>query len=136
MTTRVPRECEAHELWNCRPCRWQSGLPLDPPTPAAPLVPSYPEHEKLMAVAEKSQACGDFFGWLMERYTLGKYHTHDDSCRDEDGDPVRCDMGTRTLYPQNVSITRLLSEFFEIDEDKLEKEKLAMLEELRAGRSP
>lgn len=121
----VPRECAAHEMWNCRPCRWQSGLPIQEPT-APP--PQYPEHEKLHTIAEKSHACGAFLTWLLERYRLGSFHEHSEAC-DEPG--YRCDMNTDSLYPEHVNVQKLLAEFFEIDEDKLEKEKLAMLEELR-----
>lgn len=78
-----------------------------------PAAPSYPEHEKLRAVADQSQACGEFFEWLTERYTLAQW------------------AGEKTLYPASVNIRKLLAEFFQIDEERLEDEKLAMLAALR-----
>ncbi len=36
---------------------------------------SYPEHEKLKAISDQSQACGEFLEWLSssQSVTLGKY---------------------------------------------------------------
>ncbi|HUV10815.1 MAG TPA: hypothetical protein VMX12_07525 [Acidimicrobiia bacterium] len=71
----------------------------------------YPEHAKLRAVADKSQAIGEFLDeWLP---TQGIILAH----VDRDG--------------RVPSIQELLAEFFGIDRDKLEAEKRAMLESLR-----
>jgi len=77
----------------------------------------YPEHAKLEAVAPQSQAIGEFLEWLMSTY----------SC--ELGRPEGRNAGFR---PVGVSTQQLLAEFFEIDLDKLEAEKRAMLDALRA----
>jgi hypothetical protein len=42
----------------------------------------YPEHEKLTAISDKSQACYDFLEWLGEQgIMLGKYDVAEDFCR-------------------------------------------------------
>lgn len=98
--------------------------------------PQYPEHEKLHKVAERSQACGAFMEWLQEkRYVVGQYHEHTDECWLEgESHTARrrtCGAHDDVLYPSSINISKLLSEFFEIDEEKLEAEKLAMLAALR-----
>lgn len=76
---------------------------------------SYPEHEKLKAISEQSNACGRFHDWLQEKgYVLAEYASRN------------------TLYPAQVRLTALLAEFFEIDEAKIEEEKREMLRELQA----
>ena len=92
----------------------------------------YPEHEKLEKVKDKSQACGEFLEWLTgaQGYTLGEYHEHVEECT-QVGYKV-CGMSSDVLYPAPTVTRKLLAEFFEIDEDKLDKEKRAMLDELRA----
>ena len=77
----------------------------------------YPEHDKLKLVADKSQAIGEFIEWLAEEgrgIYLAVPHPFGEG-----------------LVPANKSITRLLAEFFEIDLDKIETEKRAMLDNLR-----
>lgn len=77
----------------------------------------YPEHEKLHAVVEESQACGEFYDWLQSKgYTL---------CESDERNPER-------FWPVHRPITDLLAERFGIDQEKLEDEKRAMLDELRA----
>jgi len=81
---------------------------------------SYPEHAKLHAVALRSQTCGEFLEWLTEEKNLFV-------CR-IDGENVR----GPNYVPVSLSPTRLLAEFFEIDQDKIGAEKDAMVAELRA----
>lgn len=69
-----------------------------------------PEHKKLEKVAEKSQACGSFVDWLFERGFKITHARH------------------RTI---RFNLQRELAAFFDIDEGKLEREKDAMLKELR-----
>lgn len=66
----------------------------------------YPEHAKLHAVKDKSQACGEFLRWLVEE---------------------------KREFEQTgfTGLQDLLAEFFEIDQNRLEREKQQMLEELR-----
>ena len=75
----------------------------------------YPEHEKLKAVQEESQAIGEFleFGG----YTL---------CEISDAHPDAFPWA-----PVRKSINDILAEYFCIDQKKLEEEKRAMLESMR-----
>ena len=79
----------------------------------------YPEHQKLRAVKDKSQCVGEFIEWLGEQ-----------------GIMLCCNDGQVGMYPINWPITesrnKLLARFFGIDLNRLEDEKLAMLDEQRA----
>lgn len=80
---------------------------------------SYPEHEKLKLVADKSQAIGEFLEWAEGRgIVLASW------CRED----------SELLHPFPGRKIGLLAEFFEIDEAGLEQEKRAMLQALRAAR--
>jgi hypothetical protein len=82
----------------------------------------YPEHEKLQALGGANQTVGDFIEWLGEQgiylasYGTGSY----------------CDE----LFSIHKSRDDLLASFFEIDRDKLEAEKQAMLDALRSSQAP
>jgi hypothetical protein len=94
---------------------------------------SYPEHEKLAKISDKSTACGLFVEWLAAEkgIRLAGYHEHAPECYDSDGDET-CGMSTTSdLFAVTAPLTKLLAEFFEIDENKIEAEKRAMLDELR-----
>lgn len=78
----------------------------------------YPEHEKLQAIKEKSQAIGEFLEWLQGKgFRLAKWEKEPDE--------------EEQLVQQFPNIERLLAEYFQIDLAKLEKEKYAMLEYMR-----
>lgn len=73
-----------------------------------------PEHDKLMAVQDESQAVGEFID------SLGRLGL------------VLCDQpsrrtGSRYPTPTSRSINSILAEHFEIDQGKLEQEKRAVL---------
>lgn len=71
----------------------------------------YPQHEKLNAVKDQSQTIGDFLEWLNEKdFVVAKF------------DARNC-----MLYPEYLSMDRILAEYFEIDLNALESEKRAML---------
>jgi len=77
----------------------------------------YPEHEKLKAVKDRSQAIGEFIEWL------------------GDNDMAVCEWTEGNFdnwHPTGQPINKLLARFFEIDLNRLEDEKLAMLAEQRA----
>lgn len=75
----------------------------------------YPEHVKLTSISGKSQACYDFMEFLFTKgYHLGKYRGN-----------------IERLFPENPVLKDLLAEFFDIDLNTLEEEKLAMLQECR-----
>lgn len=78
---------------------------------------AYPEHEKLQAVKEQSQICGEFLEWLHQKHFVIAVYAGNE------------------LVPSYQRTTTLLAEFFEIDEDKLEDEKMQMLEEFRKVRA-
>jgi hypothetical protein len=113
------------------------------------LLPSeYPEHEKLQAVKDESQAIGEFLD--NSGYTLAKW-------RDETPVPRWIDSRTGTdktprgnsislgsdytienpdwapegYYPVGLSIQNVLAEWFGIDLNVIEEEKRAMLDALR-----
>lgn len=73
----------------------------------------FPEHAKLRVVQPLSQACGAFLDWL-----------------EEQGLSI-CEMdASGTRWPVQRSKERLLAEHFDIDLNKLEAEKRAMLAKL------
>jgi hypothetical protein len=84
----------------------------------------YPEHDKLKKISDKSQTIGEFIEWLI-------YEKNVQLCRFEscEGDAEHARYAE--YFPLNVPITKLLAEYFGIDEKKIEEEKRASLEELR-----
>lgn len=94
----------------------------------------YPEHDKLKAVRDQSHACGAFVEWLREEkgIALASRHEHDASCEGEDGYRI-CGVQKGELLTSTAPLQRLLGEFFEIDEERLEQEKRKMLDEMRAA---
>jgi hypothetical protein len=76
----------------------------------------YPEHDKLTAVAEQTQAIGEFIEWLEGKGIFLARNVEESN------------------YPRYVHGFRaLLAEWAGIDEDKLEAEKRQMLTSLRAA---
>jgi len=70
----------------------------------------YPEHEKLKAVKDRSQAIGKFIEWL-----------------ETDKRMAICHNDGQGYWPTGTPITKLLAEHFEIDLDRLEDEKRQMM---------
>ena len=108
----------------------------------------YPEHEKLKAVHDQSQAIGEFMEWLGGKgLSLGAYHKHTEGCKNPDWHKgvnegkqwidedwvtqYRCGAQTDQFVYVGMDIEAKLAEFFEIDRDKLEQEKRAMLQKQR-----
>lgn len=77
----------------------------------------YPEHDKLAKISDQSQTCGEFVDWLQG---CGLH-----LCEGED------DEGR--FWPSHRPITELLAGFFDIDQKKIDAEKEAMLDVLRAA---
>jgi hypothetical protein len=75
----------------------------------------YPEHIKLHAVRDKSQAIGEFLEWLNSKGIVL-------CCKEEKGDGFCMTNTTNNEY---------LAEFLEINLEILEKEKTIMLEKIR-----
>lgn len=83
----------------------------------------YPEHDRLKALDGANQTVGNFIEWLHEQgMEIGRF-----------------EKMRGFSDPQFVPITKsrdaLLAEHFDIDRDKLEAEKRAMLDELRAAQN-
>jgi len=91
---------------------------------------TYPEYEKLKAISDKSQAIGDFLEWT--RGTLCEVHHHSKDCRGR-GRVPECGLSEGEFTPIRRSIIDQLAEHFEIDQQRLEDEKRAMLDELRSA---
>lgn len=82
----------------------------------------YPEHEKMSAVIEDSQRLGAFIDWMQGRgYMIAEW---------VDGEYRNSDQ---QLAPVHKSINEWLALFYEIDLTKIEEEKRAMLDEIRAA---
>lgn len=87
-----------------------------------PSMPETPEHERLKQAKktdDATQLIGEFLDWLKSEkgYLLCRYpqRDHDDDC----------------LVPVREPVTRLLAEFFGVDENALESEKQALLKHMR-----
>lgn len=92
----------------------------------------YPEHEKLHAIKDQSQACYDFIEHLRRYgYTLCIEHRHDESCR-ADGERI-CDLRDGEFIPAPMNLRKTLADFFGINEEALEAEKRVMLANLSQG---
>ena len=124
-------------------------------------MPEYPEHEKLMKIADKSQVIGEFLEWLSFEKGAVLHHWVEDDFEETCGGTMfhGCIDGKRAYEDELVAsgidcmecggtgkVTKrfagwmdvgrtqdLLAEFFEIDQNKIEQEKRAMLEVMRNG---
>lgn len=79
-----------------------------------------PQHDKLATVKDFSQAIGEFLEWAEGEGMMLCERTQPEDYYD-------------SLMPIRASRTRVLADYFRIDLDKLEEEKLAILEEIRAN---
>lgn len=93
----------------------------------------YPEHEKLNKVKDQSQAIGEFLEWLNveKKYQVCQYVDAIGES-DEDGDVVQ--FPVKGYLPIMERAEQLLAEFFAIDLDKLEEEKVKMLGFMRGDK--
>lgn len=99
----------------------------------------YLEHEKLHKVADESQRIGEFLDWLNQQgINLMRWV---EEVRTEEVEHLL----TGKMYTRNVhvrewqhtgeSIQALLARYFEIDLDKIDAEKRAMLAAIRRDRN-
>lgn len=88
---------------------------------------TYPEHEKLDAVKERSQAIGEFLDF--GTYTLCRWVELD---KDDEANEELIEAGVDGMYQPVGEITKVLAEHFGIDLNRLEDEKRQMLDEQRA----
>ena len=87
----------------------------------------YPEHARMRAVLDKSRLLGEFLDWLKQEHGVTL-------CRWQDfvrHSPELGDYTPEGYYEIRESFEKLLASFFEIDLDKIETEKQAMLESIR-----
>ena len=93
----------------------QKGEPLPEPEQSP-----YPMHEKLALISDKSQTIHDFLEWAEDTrgYSLGEWQKID-GYHDEQ------------FWPTRDNDRDLLADFFDIDLNVLDNEKIAMLEAQR-----
>ena len=87
----------------------------------------YPEHEKMREVVDRSQSIGEFLDWLRDEKGIAL-------CKWQDTIHHSEEMGDYTpegYYVVKDGPEKLLADFFDIDLDKIEKEKQAMLDALQ-----
>jgi hypothetical protein len=106
----------------------------------------YPQHEKLAAVKDESQAIGEFLDFGLRRlgggmaiYERVEFECECSGC--QQGDPLRwhtyeeltpgLPVRKERWVPTPRSIQSMLAEWFEIDEQALAREKESMVEEMR-----
>lgn len=83
--------------------------------------PASPECERMVAVAPESHKIGEFLDWLNEQgIHLAEYV--------DDGEHV-----DEVLMPRSERYESLLARYFEIDLDKVEAERRAILKHLQEG---
>jgi hypothetical protein len=92
----------------------------------------YPEHQKLQAVKDKSQAIYDFVEWLNQKgYAIcEKVEYEKEEFRLTDKEAKQWKIGWDWMRA-NLNFEKTLAEFFDIDLNKLEAEKRALLDYLR-----
>src|SRR5687767_11254733 len=81
--------------------------------------PGYPEHDKLKAVKDESQKFGTFLEWLQRHYPICEFVSKEPG------------YGEDYYFRTFDSTEKILARYFGIDLNKLEQEKLQMLEEQR-----
>lgn len=81
----------------------------------------YPECEKMWVIKAKSQVIDEFLDWLLneKEFVIAHYG------------PYESDIGGETLVCDQKGVEILLAEFFDIDLDKVEKERRQMLDGIR-----
>ncbi|MDR5727513.1 MAG: hypothetical protein RB191_08810 [Terriglobia bacterium] len=90
--------------------------------------PPCPECEKVARVAPKSQAIGDFLEHMRESgWQLARAHDHRrNDCPTKKGH-WDCGLSMNEMEINTASTEQLLAEFFQIDLEKIEKERRALL---------
>lgn len=89
---------------------------------------SYPELDKLLAVKDESQKLGEFLDWLKGKVVLCEWVDNED-------DDTNAYM-PEILYPVykyngDYGTQRLLAEYFDIDLEKVEAERLEVIKSFR-----
>jgi len=90
----------------------------------------YPECEKLNGVSAFSQKIGEFLDWLEQELSCSICTAHSIDDMDED-DPTDYGDLEEVYLPVLSRKEKLLAKFFNIDLNKIEKERRQMLGELQ-----
>ena len=110
--------CQQCGAVTCDECRSEDMLPGPPRCSHSPVksdgLENYPEHRKLAAVKDKSQAIGEFLEWAQEAMGL-----------------QLCDYGNNGWHPSFKGSVNIMAVHFGIDLKALENEKRAMLDAIR-----
>lgn len=95
--------------------------------------PQTPELDKMKAVHDRSQVVGEFLEWLKhtKNCTIAVAHKHTEHCYDGPGRAPNCGLFKGQYDPLYTGTEALLAEFFEIDLEKVEEERRAILEHLQ-----
>lgn len=96
----------------------------------------YPECDKLNKISEDRDTILEFFEWLngVKKMTLAEDRTMIDTRDHSDlfaEEPRWVDVEVTRFMPVDRSIESLILEFFDIDPEKMEEERRAMLDSLR-----
>jgi len=91
----------------------------------------YPECEKMARARPKSQAIGEFLDWLQNEKGIQFGKTPTDEQIEEVEDTFGESWPDIALWPETIRTEEILAEFFDIDLDKVEKEKREMLKKIR-----
>jgi hypothetical protein len=76
-----------------------------------------PESDKLLKVHKESQAIGEFLEWMQSKGLS----------------VCKLDEDTEQYFPDHVSIQNRLAKYYEIDMNKVERERRAILKGLNAA---
>lgn len=90
----------------------------------------YPESEKLLEVKEQSQEIGEFLTWLKSKVALATWEENEDEDTNDYLPELLYPVGK---YSGDNGTQRLLAEYFGIDLDKLDAERMQMIKELQAA---
>lgn len=90
----------------------------------------YTEHNKQKAVIDDSRIIQEFVEWLRDKKEafVAKEYTWEEGVDDERGDET---YSTTETLPIRQTLEALLYEFFKIDKEKIEEERVHMLDACR-----
>jgi hypothetical protein len=109
----------------------------------------YPEHDKLTAISDRSQAIGEFLDWMSQEKKIIRASWLDaymvwvpcdeaseyGLIQNDDGEWGWWRHAPERLHMDTTSVQDLLAEFFDIDRAKIEEEKRTMLDRLRTDQA-
>lgn len=112
----------------------------------------YPELDKLSALKGQTQKLGEFLDWLEQKgLIISRYHKHSLECvggSEADlevnrgrltlkpmpaGQKAKCGVSEEDIEPMYIKIETMIANYFDLDENKMEDERRAMLADLQKG---